>query len=202
MSKGRITVICGPMFSGKTSELHRILKRVKIAERKFLLFKPAVDNRYSEDEVVSHDQVAFNSYSVEKASDIIDVFFKHENVHTVAIDEAQFFKKSGEKNIVYVCKFLKKRGINVVVNGLDMDYQGEAFGPMPELMAVSDSILKLKAVCKHNGCGEDAEMTMKIKSSEEKELDDGQFIELGETEKYEPRCYKHWSPSKIFESGE
>lgn len=195
--RGSIDVICGPMFSGKTEELIRRLRRLEYGGKKYLIFKPKMDTRYSEDEVVSHNKTALTAIPVERAKDILEHVALSENIDTVAIDEAQFFTKSNSRenrpNLVDVCFKLKRKGIKVILNGLDMDYNGKPFGPMPDLMAISNRVLKLTAVCMKKDCGKEAEMTLRFSSSEEILNDDGNVIELGEKDKYEARCFMHWS---------
>lgn len=188
--KGRIDIICGPMFSGKTSELLRRLERLDYANKKYLLFKPKFDNRYSEDSVVSHSKKSNKSISINMASEILDVIKKNPDSKIVAIDEAQFFGKNEIMSLFHVCLELKKQEYTVIINGLDMDSDAKPFGWMPELMAIADSIQKIKAVCMFPGCGEDAEMSLKLGNN--KSVDGDNVIELGEKDKYEARCFKHW----------
>jgi thymidine kinase len=190
-NKGRIDIICGPMFSGKTSELLRRLERLDYANRKYLLIKPKFDNRYADDAVVSHSKKSNKSVSIEKAREVLDLVKKNPDIKIIAIDEAQFFDKNDENNLFQVCRELKRKEYSVIINGLDMDSDGKPFGLMPELMAIADSIQKIKAVCMFPGCGEDAEMSLKLNGN----LSDGQsdnIVELGEKDKYEARCFKHW----------
>ena len=138
--RGWIEVICGSMFSGKTEELIRRLKRARIANMKVEIFKPSVDKRYHEEEIVSHDENSILSTPVDLPEDIL---LLSRDVDVIGIDEAQFF----DDNIVAVCNQLALRGIRVIVAGLDMDYQGKPFGPMPDLLAIADYITKLHAIC-------------------------------------------------------
>jgi thymidine kinase len=170
--RGWIEVICGSMFSGKTEELIRRLKRVKIANQKVEIFKPSFDIRFSATEVVSHDANAFPSIAVDIAQKI---FLYVNDADVVAIDEAQFF----DIEIVNVCEILALRGIRVIVAGLDMDYLGKPFGPVPQLLAVADYITKLHAVCVK--CGNIANISYR------KIVQDEQLL-LGEKDIYEPRC--------------
>jgi thymidine kinase len=141
---GLIEVITGSMFSGKTEELIRRLKRVKIARQRVEIFKPIVDNRYSETEVVSHDENAIQSTPVSDSSKILELTA---DVQVVGIDEAQFF----DDGLVEVCNTLADRGIRVIVAGLDMDYKGRPFGPIPGLMAIAEYITKVHAICQRCG---------------------------------------------------
>jgi thymidine kinase len=170
--RGWIEVICGSMFSGKTEELIRRLKRVKIANLKVEIFKPKIDTRYDETKIVSHDTNAINSTPVENSAAIL---LLAKDVDVVGIDEAQFF----DEGITEVCEQLALRGIRVIVAGLDMDYMGQPFGQMPNLLAVADYITKLHAICME--CGNIAHVSYR------KTAQSGQVL-LGEKDIYEPRC--------------
>lgn len=170
--KGWIEVICGSMFSGKTEELIRRLKRVKIANQKAEIFKPAIDTRYDEVRIVSHDTNSIQSTPVENAASIL---LYANDVDVVGIDEAQFF----DSEIAFVCEQLALKGIRVIVAGLDMDYKGKPFGQMPNLLAIADYITKLHAICMK--CGGIANVSYR------KTEETGQVV-LGEKETYEPRC--------------
>jgi thymidine kinase len=171
--RGWIEVICGSMFSGKTEELLRRLNRAKIARQKIEIFKPQIDVRYSETEVVSHDENAIASTPVDSALNIL--LYVSDDVDVVGIDEAQFF----DDNLVEVCNQLANRGIRVIVAGLDMDYMGNPFGPMPKLMAVAEYVTKVHAICMM--CGNLAQYShRKVKSDK--------LVLLGETTEYEPLC--------------
>lgn len=170
--RGWIEVICGSMFSGKTEELIRRLKRAKIANLKVEIFKPAIDIRYDETKVVSHDSNAIQSTPIENSQTIL---LMAEGVDVVGIDEAQFF----DSEIMHVCEVLALRGTRVIVAGLDMDYLGRPFGQMPNLLAIADYITKLHAICMK--CGNIANVSFR------KTTEEGQVL-LGEKETYEPRC--------------
>ncbi|MBC8344294.1 MAG: thymidine kinase [Bacteroidetes bacterium] len=170
--KGWIEVIAGPMFSGKTEELIRRLKRAKIANLKVSIFKPKVDTRYSSDEVVSHDANAIPSIRVERAIEIIEFY---EEADVIGIDEVQFFNEA----IVDVIQYLALKGKRVIVAGLDMDSNGKPFGPMPALLTVSEYVTKLHAICIE--CGSLASHSFRI--SEEKSQ-----ILIGEKDSYQPLC--------------
>ena len=170
--RGWIEVICGSMFSGKTEELIRRLKRVKIANLKVEIFKPAIDVRYDETKIVSHDTNAIISTPLESSQSILVLA---QDVDVVGIDEAQFF----DAEIGDVCEQLALRGIRVIVAGLDMDYQGKPFGQMPNLLAKADYITKLHAICMK--CGNIANISYR------KTAQEGQVL-LGEKDIYEPRC--------------
>lgn len=170
--RGWIEVICGSMFSGKTEELIRRLKRVKIANLKAEIFKPAIDKRYDEIKIVSHDTNFIQSTPVESAKDIL---LLAQDADVVGIDEAQFF----DEQIVDVCEQLALKGIRVIVAGLDMDYSGKPFAQIPNLLAVADYITKLHAICVV--CGNIANISYRKNSV-------GSQILIGEKEVYEPRC--------------
>ncbi|MEP7165892.1 MAG: thymidine kinase [Ferruginibacter sp.] len=170
--RGWIEVICGSMFSGKTEELIRRLKRVKIANLKVEIFKPTIDTRYDEVKIVSHDTNAIQSTPVDSSQRIL---LLAQNVDVVGIDEAQFF----DPEIANVCEQLALKGIRVIVAGLDMDYLGNPFGQMPNLLAKADYITKLHAICMK--CGNIANISYR------KVAGGGQVL-LGEKDIYEPRC--------------
>jgi thymidine kinase len=170
--RGWIEVICGSMFSGKTEELIRRLKRVKIANQQVEIFKPMIDTRYDEKKIVSHDTNFIHSTPVAHSSKILELV---NNVDVVGIDEAQFF----DEGIVKVCEELAFKGTRVIVAGLDMDFQGKPFGQMPNLLAIADYITKLHAICMK--CGSIAYVSHRIVANEEQVL-------LGEKDAYEPRC--------------
>jgi len=170
--KGSIEVICGSMFSGKTEELLRRLKRAKFAKQKVEIFKPAVDLRYSEGHVVSHDNNLILSTPVETSGSIL---LLTGDVDVVGIDEAQFF----DEGIVPVCNQLANTGLRVIVAGLDMDFRGNPFGPMPALMAIADDVSKEHAVCVR--CGNSGYVSHRLVPDEKQVL-------LGEKNEYEPIC--------------
>jgi thymidine kinase len=172
--RGWIEVICGSMFSGKTEELIRRLKRAKIANLKVEIFKPAIDVRFDETAVVSHDSNFIHSTPVANSRAILPLAA---DVDIVGIDEGQFF----DDEITAVCETLALRGIRVIVAGLDMDYKGMPFGPMPQLLALADFITKLHAICVR--CGNLASMSYRKSANMEQVL-------LGEQDVYEPRCRK------------
>ncbi|HEY1060736.1 MAG: thymidine kinase [Sphingobacteriales bacterium 17-39-43] len=169
---GSIEVICGSMFSGKTEELIRRLRRAQIAKLNVEIFKPKTDTRYDENSVVSHDLNSIQSTPVENAASIL---LLSSNTEVVGIDEAQFF----DDQLPDVCNTLANRGIRVIIAGLDMDFQGKPFGPMPELMSIAEVVNKVHAVCLQ--CGGPATYSYRTVPSESKIL-------LGEKESYEPRC--------------
>jgi len=170
--RGWIEVICGSMFSGKTEELIRRLRRASIANQKIEVFKPAVDNRYDAINVVSHDENALVSHPVYHSQNIL---LLTQDIDVVGVDEAQFF----DDGIVQVCEKLALDGIRVIIAGLDMDYLGKPFGPVPKLLAMADYITKLHAICVH--CGNIASISYR------KTKQSGQVV-IGEMDIYEPRC--------------
>ncbi len=172
-SHGWIEVICGSMFSGKTEEMLRRLRRAVIARQKVEVFKPMIDTRFDENQVVSHDENAIHSTPVETASRIL--LLVDQEVDVVGIDEAQFF----DHDLVNVCMQLADAGIRVIVAGLDMDYLGQPFGPIPSLLAVAEYIDKMHAVCM--GCGQLAQFSHRI-------IPGDRLVMLGEKESYEPLC--------------
>ena len=169
---GSVEVICGSMFSGKTEELIRRLRRAQIARLNVEIFKPRTDTRYDETDVVSHNKNSIPSTPVDSSSAIL---LLGSHVQVVGIDEAQFF----DDELPYVCNTLANKGVRVIIAGLDMDFQGRPFGPMPALMATAESVTKVHAVCVK--CGNPALYSYRLVPSESKIL-------LGEMESYEPRC--------------
>jgi thymidine kinase len=169
---GRIEVITGPMFSGKTEELIRRLNRAKLAKLNVETFKPSMDKRYSETEIVSHNSTSLNSITVSDPEEILK--FTSE-IAVVGIDEAQFFNNQ----LIEVCNILANKGVRVIVAGLDMDFRAQPFGPIPSLCAVAESVTKLSAICMK--CGNAAHYSHRIS-------DKNELILLGEKNEYEPLC--------------
>jgi thymidine kinase len=174
---GRIEVVCGPMFSGKTEELIRRVKRAQIARQKVQIFKPATDNRYHETEVVSHSSLSIEATAVNSSVEILQKVFDLTRV--VAIDEVQFF----DENIIVVVEKLARRGIRVIMAGLDQDFMGKPFGPMPSLLAIADSVNKIHAIC--TVCGGSATKTFRKNPKESAQ------VLVGEADLYEARCRAH-----------
>ncbi len=170
--RGSIEVICGSMFSGKTEELIRRLKRAQFAKQSVEIFKPKIDTRFSDDEVVSHDRNSIRSTPVESSGSIL---LMSNDVDVIGIDEAQFF----DEGLVEVCNRLADQGIRVIVAGLDMDYKGIPFGPMPALCAIAEDVYKVHAICVR--CGSLAYVSHRLVASDKRVL-------LGETQEYEPIC--------------
>ena len=169
---GSIEVIAGSMFSGKTEELIRRLRRAKIARQKVEIFKPAMERRYSGTDVVSHDENSIRCTPVDNSSNIL---LLSGDVQVIGIDEAQFF----DKGLAEVCNKLANMGIRVIVAGLDMDFQGNPFGPIPHLMAIADHVTKVHAICVR--CGNIAQFSHRLAKN-------GQLVLLGEKNEYEPLC--------------
>lgn len=169
---GCIEVVCGSMFSGKTEELIRRLKRAKFARQRVEIFKPTIDTRYSDEDVVSHDQNSIRSTPIDSSAAIL---LLAADIDVVGIDEAQFF----DNGLVDVCNQLANSGIRVIVAGLDMDYQGRPFGPIPNLLAVADEVTKVHAICVK--CGALAYVSHRL-------VKDDRRVMLGEQQEYEPLC--------------
>jgi len=170
--QGWIEVICGSMFSGKTEELLRRLRRAKFAKQKVVLFKPKIDIRYSEVKVVSHDSNSIDAMPVDTS---LMVKLLSVNADVVAIDEAQFF----DEELPSVCQELANRGVRVIIAGLDMDYTGKPFGSMPYLMAIAEDVTKVHAICVR--CGALAQHSHRLSGGKK-------LVVLGETNHYEPLC--------------
>ena len=169
---GSIEVICGSMFSGKTEELIRRMKRAQFAKQKVAIFKPCIDVRYSEDKVVSHDAHSIPSNPIDSPAKMLEL---SQGVEVVGIDEAQFF----DETLVDVVQTLANRGIRVIIAGLDTDFMGKPFGPMPALMAVAEDIQKVHAICVK--CGSPANHSHRLVASDA-------LVVLGEKDEYEPLC--------------
>ena len=180
MRRGRVEVVCGSMFSGETEELIRRLRRAQFAKQRVEIFKPAIDVRYSEEDVVSHEGNSIPSTPVDSS---LGILLMAQESDVVGIDEAQFF----DENIVEVCNELASRGIRVIVAGLDLDFKGQPFGPMPALCAIADEVTKVHAICVR--CGALAYVSHRIVAGDKQ-------VMLGEKQEYEPlcrECYNHLS---------
>ncbi len=176
---GWIEVICGPMFAGKTEELIRRVNRMNFAKKKYLIFKPTIDDRYSLTEVVSHSQRKVKAINVSHSSQIFD--YLTSDVEAVVIDEVQFF----DDDIVEICKNLAEQGLRVICAGLDCDFKGTPFQNVGMLLAMAEMITKLTAICSQ--CGSEATKTQRIINGKPAKFDDP-IILVGEKESYEPRC--------------
>ena len=170
--RGRIEVICGSMFSGKTEELIRRMKRAEFARQRVEIYKPMIDTRYSKDDVVSHDHNVIPSTPVDSSAEIL---LLSGDIDVVGIDEAQFF----DNGLADVCNELANRGVRVIVAGLDMDYLGKPFGPIPYLLAIADEVTKVHAICVR--CGSLAYISHRLVHNDKRVL-------LGEKQEYEPLC--------------
>jgi len=175
---GWVEVICGSMFSGKTEELIRRLKRAQIAKQKIQIFKPQIDNRYSNDHVTSHSSLQLDAINIANAEEILSKL--EDNTRIVGIDEAQFLSS----NVVDIAHRLANRGLRVIVAGLDLDYRGQPFGPMPLLMATAESVTKMSAIC--TVCGNPASRTQRLRGKTGQEA--GNQVLVGASEIYEARC--------------
>lgn len=172
IKKGSLEVICGSMFSGKTEELIRRLKRAKFAKQKVEIYKPKIDTRYHESEVVSHDNNSISSTPVDSSNNIL---LLANEVDVVGIDEAQFF----DDGLIAVCNQLANGGVRVIVAGLDMDYKGNPFGPIPKLLSIAEHVTKVHAICVR--CGN-------IANHSNRKTNKSTLILLGETDNYEALC--------------
>ncbi len=180
---GWIEVVCGSMFSGKTEELIRRLRRAKIANQKVQIFKPAVDTRYDEEKIVSHNANYIDSIPVEHSKTLIGL---SEGFDVVGVDEAQFF----DLGLPLICEELATKGIRVIVAGLDMDYTGKPFGPMPHLLSVAEYITKVHAICQH--CGN-------LATHSYRKINESGKVLLGEKESYEARCRTCYNMGNILD---
>lgn len=183
--KGWIEVVCGSMFSGKTEELIRRLRRAEFAKQRVGIFKPGTDTRYHESDVVSHDKRTIPSTPVRDSASILPLAT---DLEVVGIDEAQFFDEA----LPRVCEQLAAQGVRVIVAGLDMDFQGRPFGPMPQLLAMAEFVTKVHAICMR--CGELATFSHRTNASE-------RLILLGETDSYEPLCRHCFDAARAERSG-
>ena len=186
---GWIEVICGPMFAGKSEELIRRIKRIEYAKKKVVVFKPLIDNRYSEDEVVSHNKRKTKCFNLETSKDVMK--YITDDVYAVAFDEVQFM----DEGIVDVIQDLANMGKRVICAGLDNDFRGEPFSIMPKLLCIAEDVTKLTAICQC--CGANATRTQRIVNGKPAYYEDPIII-IGASEAYEPRCrHCHEVPHKI-----
>ena len=176
---GWIEVVCGPMFAGKTEEIIRRIRRLEYAKKTVLVFKPAIDNRYSESEIVSHNKTKAKSINITKSVEILD--YVKQGVDAVVIDEAQFL----DRDIIWVVEQLANQNIRVIVGGLDRDFRGEPFGPMPELLALAEFVTKLTAICVVSG--QPATRTQRLINGKPASYHDP-IVLVGASESYEPRA--------------
>ena len=177
--KGYLEVICGCMFAGKTEELIRRIKVLEFAKKNIMVFKPAIDNRYSDTEVVSHAGAKVDSIVVKTAKEILDLV--KDDTDVVAIDEVQFF----DHDVIYVCDILARKGVRVMVAGLDTNFRAEPFGPMAELITQAEFVTKLTAVC--TKCGAPATRTQRLVNGKPASYNDPTIL-VGASEAYEARC--------------
>lgn len=186
IKSGCVEVICGSMFSGKTEELIRRLKRAQFANQKIAIFKPTTDNRYSDEDVVSHDLHSIKSTPIDTPAKMLEI---GDDIQVVGIDEAQFFDKS----IIEVVQTLANKGVRVIIAGLDTDYLGKPFGPMPGLMAISEDVQKVHAICVK--CGNLANHSHRLSRSTK-------LVVLGEKDIYEPLCRQCYNAARAIETAE
>jgi len=179
---GWVEVICGSMFSGKSEELIRRVRRATYANLTVRVFKPAIDDRYDDTAVVSHNGTSTIAHPIQKSVEILD--YIDADVDIVGIDEVQFFDES----VIEIAEELANRGIRVIAAGLDTDFRGEPFGPVPKLMAISESVTKLNAICPI--CGSPASRTQRLINGKPASYDDPVIL-VGASESYEPRCRHH-----------
>jgi thymidine kinase len=181
---GWVEVICGSMFSGKTEELIRRIKRAQIAKQKVQIFKPKLDTRYSKDHVISHSSMKLDSRTIENPEEILQSL--EDNTRIVGIDEAQFLSLS----IVELSQRLANRGLRVIIAGLDLDYRGVPFGPIPLLMATAEFVTKMSAIC--TVCGNPASRTQRLRGKTDQESRD--LVLVGAEDLYEARCRRCFEP--------
>lgn len=172
LHKGKLEIICGSMFSGKTEELIKRIRRAKFAKQKVIIFKPSIDTRYNKNQIVSHDSSAIDCIAISKPIEMISLA---KNYDVIGVDEIQFFDES----IVDCCLTLIQKGKRVIGAGLDMDFEGNPFGSTPKLLAIADDISKLRAIC--TKCGNMANFSRRI-------VEEVSQVLLGEKKEYEPRC--------------
>lgn len=172
MQKGKLEIICGSMFSGKTEELIRRVKRARFAKQKVIVFKPSIDTRFNKEKIVSHDSNAIECVVIDKPIEMVTLAAQYD---VIGIDEIQFFDDS----IIDCCNTLIQKGKRIIGAGLDMDYEGNPFGPTPKLLAIADEVSKVRAICTQ--CGKSANFSHRIVDGENQVL-------LGEKNEYQPRC--------------
>lgn len=175
---GHIEVVCGPMFAGKTEELIRRIKRLEYANQKYLIFKPKIDDRYGDNEIVSHNKNSKKAINIEKSTEIYNHL--NDDVSVIIVDEAQFF----DEKIPYVLDDLADKGYRVIVGGLDRNFKGEPFGPMPEILAIAEVVTKLTAICQRSG--KPATRTQRIINGKPAKYSDP-IVLIDASESYEPR---------------
>lgn len=180
---GKIEIICGPMFSGKTEELLRRLKRLKYSKKPFILFKPKIEDRYSKNNVVSHDKNSMQAVLVSDSDQIVSFCNQNLHIKNIGIDEVQFLDQKDNLKLMNNILKLKKNGYNIIVSGLDMNSQGFPFLGIPYLLAIADDVQKLKSVCLD--CGENGSMSHRINKSRE-------LIQLGSENEYKSLCFNCW----------
>ncbi|MDD4036364.1 MAG: thymidine kinase [Bacilli bacterium] len=189
-NRGKIELICGPMFSGKSTELIRLVDRLTIAGEHCVIFKPRIDDRYVPSKVCTHSKIERECVVIEKSSEILEYLSKNREISVVAVDEAQFF----DDQITNILEQLSNAGYDILIAGLDKDFRGEPFGPMRELVCLAEYVYKLTAVC--NVCGEEATYTQRIIGGVPADYN-SEIIVVGERDTYQARCRNHHEvPSK------
>jgi thymidine kinase len=192
-NNGSVEVVCGPMFAGKTEELLRRIRRLEYAGKDFVIFKPTIDDRYGKDEIVSHNNNKRDAINVKSSGDLLDYLIDNyviKDLDAVIVDEAQFF----DKGIVKVVDHLADQGIRVIIGGLDRDFKGDPFGPMPYLLAIAENVTKLTAICMVSG--EPATRSQRLINGKPATLNDT-IVVVGATESYEARSRSnHMVPEK------
>lgn len=179
---GSIEVICGPMFAGKTEEIIRRVRRLQYAQKNVLVFKPKIDNRYSENFIISHNNSSVEAINIEKSMEILDHLTP--DIHAVVVDEAQFF----DDKIVDVANYLADKGVRVIIGGLDNNFKGEPFGPMPKLLSLAETVTKLTAICVISG--QPATRTQRLIDGKPANYNDP-IVLIGAQESYEPRARRY-----------
>lgn len=183
-NKGKIELICGPMFSGKSTELIRLVDRLTIAGERCVIFKPKIDNRYIPSKLCTHSKIEKECVVIDKAFGIIEYLYNNRDISVVAVDEAQFF----DDDITNILKELSNAGYDIIIAGLDKDFRGEPFGPIKELICLAEYVYKLTAVC--NVCGEEASYTQRIIDGIPASYN-SEIIVVGEKDNYQARCRNH-----------
>jgi len=181
--KGSIEVVCGPMYCGKTEELIKRVTRAKIAKQSVLVFKHKIDVRYNIEKITSHSKIELESIPIQRSSQILETLKSNPSTDVIAIDEAQFF----DNDLPNICNKLADKGIRVIVVGLDLDFRGEPFGPMPILLSIAEKVDKLSAVC--NNCGKPATRSQRLINGKPAKYN-SKVVVVGEKELYEARCRK------------
>ena len=180
---GKIEIVCGPMFSGKTEELIRRMTRFKYSKKDFILFKPTTDDRYSKDQVVSHNKNSMTAVLVKDSDEMVSICNKSPEVKNIGIDEIQFLDQGNPQKLKSNILKLKRMGYHIIASGLDMDSKGDPFPGMPDILAIADDVRKIKSVCFE--CGDDGSMSHRINESKD-------LIQVGAQDNYKSLCFSCW----------